>query len=366
MNSINTRRQILSAIGASMFSGCTSMNISSGQIEDEIADETLSGNIAYPFTSPIVEAGQVFVATSNLGVVAFGTDKGQREWWTATKGEPTGKPATDGVLVVESFKHKEEEEVIVSGLDFKTGEYLWRTNLDTSAAIAPLLQNKRVYIRASETLFVLDAKTGSIVWRYEGLPEIDVLEQDIRTDIKPKSNGEVLLIPNPNSLTAISIPEQELLWQTSWERIRATPTIYQDTVYVSSTTQGVTAIGLHTGVKNWTYSMTGCWTSPLVAKNMIYTTAGFDVVGLEKKTGHERWRTGNHGLHGDIYSSPIIVRGEIITGSISRTAAAVTAGQNKGGKIKWTVGEGTRMSPDSYDDAIYITNNLGLHKVYYK
>ena len=368
---LRTRRAFLAAVALSATGGCTALGGEPPQNDDwpsvgydaanagHAPDGSVPSDVSPawtatlrdPRTSPVVADGTVLVGTAG-GLEAFDAETGERRWRGPTSGAVNATPtvAEGAVIATEDGRRADDREgASVRAFDLATGDELWRTALSERAAFAPTVADGTVYVRGERSVRELAFADGSERWRVGDRERFDRDWPDATKDLAPAVAEGVVLVPDPNAVTALDAATGDERWRVGIEKVRAGAAIADGTAYLPGVSAGVRAVSLTDGTERWTWAETGCWTSPAVADDRVFATDGFDLVALDAGDGTEAWRTGDHGLHGDIYASPAVVGETVVVGSIARSAVAFAAdgGPFAGlGRRRWRhVGDGTRYSP---------------------
>ena len=157
-----------------------------------------------------------------------------------------------------------------------------------------------------------------------------------------------------NALNAYDLVRGTLLWKFKAEDdVPFSPTINQNTVYVTSTDGRLYALDARTGSKKWDFRVDGfsaIATSPLFWKNTVFFGARDSYLyAIDAKTGKQRWRfrTGNY-----IDSSPILHGDTLFFGDFDGNFYAINAAT---GKETWRFRTGDRVisSPAEYNGTVY-------------
>ncbi|MCI5059809.1 MAG: PQQ-binding-like beta-propeller repeat protein [Alphaproteobacteria bacterium] len=318
---------------------------------------------------PVIADGAVFTLDSDHRVSAFHTQTG-KEFWRA------------------DISHKvEKEEVIAGGLAYgggilyatsgyneilalnpKNGEIYWRTDISAPSRAAPTIHNGRVFVSCmNNNVVALDARSGKILWEYEGVGETtgllgaaspavdddmviagfasgdlialqvqngsviwsDNLANTLRftgmgglSDIRglPVIYGDVALaVSYGNKMIALDKRNGNRLWQQTISSAE-TPWVSGNSVFVLSTDYKLYALDIRSGQIIWVQevqrykkpeSKKGLihWTGPLMANNQLLLIGNHgDILALDPANGAEQLRidTGRH-----IRLAPTIAQGAL-------------------------------------------------------
>lgn len=170
-----------------------------------------------------------------------------------------GPGAGDGMV----FQGTREGEIIA--LDAQTGKVNWKQNLSSEVLAAPSAANGVVVVRTSDgRINALSVTDGSPLWNYQR----NVPLLSLRGASAPIINGDRVIAGYDNGkLVALSLADGKVIWEesaavargrTELDRlvdIDADPVVKGDVVYVVTFHGNVAAYSVSTGRKLWTREM---------------------------------------------------------------------------------------------------------------
>lgn len=242
-------------------------------------------------SSPVMDSGVLYVATSSGFVHAFDLVSKQQLWTYPAEGEGLGLTTADltfraGVLYVGT------EEGMLHVLDVSSGEPLYRCGFDAkgSIAVSPIALDDVVYVATlSEQIFTLPPGVceGSVPDR---LPSYFA---EGAVDVAPAVRDDVIYLPvgrflNSKKLsvqetTGLADPNEGFLWPpsevTGEVKITAPPVIAGETLYFADETGVVYAVDANTGEALWVWE-TGSrvQVAPAVVDGVVFIASGDGII----------------------------------------------------------------------------------------
>jgi hypothetical protein len=368
-----SRRKYLIMCTATVFAGCNGGTgkaestdwpmfhtdaANSGTTDSEIPtrsrDLVWRQSLEFPYTSPIVADDTVLVGDAT-GIRAFDVSSGSRQWRTKFEGTPGGTPAVakDSVFVTSDGRFGNAAKASIRALGFDQGQELWRVQIDDDHVFTPTVADGTVYFRTSEGVYAFDTD-GTVQWSHTDRPRFDDVHHEVVMDLAPAVAGETVFVPDPDGVIALDAGTGEIIWTASAEKVRASPAVSRDRVFLADVPVGLRAFDRSDGAERWRWdSDGGCWTTPAVTEDTVYATAGFSVVAVSPSDGTEQWRLSGDGIHGDIYSSPAVGANGVVICSSNRPVAvlrkeSVVWEQNTGG---------SRVSPAIASGRIHVVSD---------
>ncbi|AOR33716.1 serine/threonine protein kinase [Streptomyces fodineus] len=209
------------------------------------------------------------------------TANGWRPWRFRMSNEVWGTPAVDGDLVyVTSFE--------VHALDVATGRRRFKTrDVAWSMAVA----DGRILASDGPTLFALDAREGTDLWRLS----TDAWVYSLKAD-----HGTVVTGTRGGGVQAWEAANGQKLWeiagcQTDFESPEAGPLVHDGTVYVWQDAR-LRALEARTGEERWSYPVgdaASCGGVPVrltpAPDGYVYVCAGTRVLAIDAASGMVRW-----------------------------------------------------------------------------
>ncbi|MFG3202739.1 PQQ-binding-like beta-propeller repeat protein [Streptomyces sp. NPDC048192] len=209
------------------------------------------------------------------------TASGWRPWRFRMSNEVWGTPSVDGDLVyVTSFE--------VHALDVATGRRRFKTrDVAWSMAVA----DGRIHASDGPTLFALDAREGTDLWR---------LSTDAWVYSLGADRGTVVTGTRGGGVQAWEASNGQKLWeiagcQTDFESPESGPLVHEGTVYVWQDAR-LRALEARTGEERWSYPVgdaASCGGVPVrlapAPDGYVYVSAGTRVLAVEAASGRVRW-----------------------------------------------------------------------------
>ena len=305
-------------------------------------------------TSPVVDAGVVYVVSGD-GVVHALTLATGVERWTA---KPGGRVVASLLLVGRTVIVADEVGV-VHALAEVDGASTWTFETDGPISGSPAVDGDRVVVGTqSGSIYAIDARSGGLLWR------IDVGDPIKRSVAIAES---VAYLGVGGSLVAIDTVDGTIRWRSdiATDGGIGTPSVSGGLVFAAvgldgkdPAAHGVVALDVATGATRWRYA------SP--TEKQIYTPAisadrayvvGHDslVVCLDAGTGAVEWSSPQES---EVEALPVIVDDVVYIAANDGPAAALDATT---GATQWTVPlTGVPYAPTVVDGYLLIGTDLGV------
>ncbi|MEV0976855.1 serine/threonine-protein kinase [Streptomyces sp. NPDC049915] len=261
---------------------------------------------------------------------------GWRPWRFRMSNDVWGTPAVGGDLVyVTSFE--------VHALDVATGRRRFKTR-DVAWSMA--VTDGRVHASDGPTLFALDARTGSDLWR---------LQTDAWVYSLKAERGTVVTGTRGGGVQAWEASNGQKLWeitgvQTDFESPEAGPALHEGTVYVWQEAR-LRALDARTGDERWSYPIgdaASCGGVPLrltqAPDGYVYVSAGTRVLALDVASGMVRWHFEAPAV---FLCPPAFVPGPAVTGGgvyLADYLGTVYALDATDGRDRWRIATESRAS----------------------
>lgn len=341
---------------------------------------------------PIIAEGVVCVLDSIAGVTCADALTGERRWRTVLRPADFKKELIPIQFPWEEGKLTESEEVafgggiayedgrifastgygFISALDLRSGDELWRVDLEVPIRSAPTVNGGRVFISTHDNEFyALAAEDGRVLWTHQALVET----ADLLGSSSPAVAGELAVAPfTSGELVALRVENGRTIWSdtlTSTGRytalgtladIAGRPVIDRGRVFAASHGGRVVSIDVRTGERIWTRPISAVQT-PWVAGDFIYlVTTEQEIVALSRRDGRIRWVTQLRRYEDEEdREDPIEWSGPVLAGNrlvlVSSRGEAMSVSPYDGellGKI--SIGEGTFVPPVVANKVLYILN----------
>ncbi|GGW14976.1 serine/threonine-protein kinase AfsK [Streptomyces libani subsp. rufus] len=264
------------------------------------------------------------------------TASGWRPWRFRMSNDLWGTPSVDGDLVyVTSFE--------VHALDVGTGRRRFKTrDVAWSMAVA----DGRIHASDGPTLFALDAREGTDLWRLSTDAWVYSLQADRGTVVTGTRGGGV---------QAWEAVGGQKLWeitgcQTDFESPEAGPAVHDGTVYVWQDAR-LRALEARTGEERWSYPVgdaAACGGVPVrltpAPDGHVYVSAGTRVLAVEAVSGRVRWHFEAPAV---FLSPPAFAPGPAVTGGgvyLADYLGTVYALDAADGRDRWRIATEARAS----------------------
>lgn len=287
-------------------------------------------------SSPAVLRYMVYVGSDDHNLYALVAETGEEVWAHETGGHVRSSPTVEP-----NARAKDYEDIVVVGSD------------DGSTYLLDAVTSDVLKVVRTDGPVV---STPIVVITYTGYWEFGVGSTDGQThwwvpEPPNKSEGHIdrwdAAAPVQASLSA-PLPQQEAVWfratdegtlfrmgvspTVSWTfetggKIRTTPVLAGDLVYVGSRDGNVYAVDTDSGDEVWRFETGGkVDSSPAVADGVLYVgSADHHVYALAAETGEELWA---FETAGEVVSSPAVVDGTVYVGSNDGSVYALTEPSN--------------------------------------
>lgn len=290
------------------------------------------GELALPAAAPHGAAS----AVAALPAAPTETPPGWRPWRFRMSNDVWGTPSVDGDLVyVTSFE--------VHALDVATGRRRFKTrDVAWSMAVA----EGRVHASDGPTLFALDAREGTDLWR---------LPADAWVYSLKAGRGTVVTGTRGGGAQGWEAANGQKLWeitgcQTDFEAPEAGPALHEGTVYVWQDAR-LRALEARTGEERWSYPVgdaASCGGVPVrvtpAPDGNVYVSAGTRVLAIDIASGMVRW---HFEAPAAFLSPPAFVPGPAVAGGgvyLADYLGTVYALDAADGRDRWRIATEARAS----------------------
>ncbi|MER6919863.1 serine/threonine-protein kinase [Streptomyces spiralis] len=266
------------------------------------------------------------------------TATGWRPWRFRMSNDVWGTPSVaDDLVYVTSFE--------VHALDVATGRRRFKTrDVAWSMAVA----DGRVHASDGPTLFALDAREGTDLWRLQ----TDAWVYSLRAD-----RGTVVTGTRGGGVQAWEAAGGQKLWeitgcQTDFESAEAGPAVHDGTVYVWQDAR-LRALEARTGEERWSYPIgdaASCGGVPVrvtpAPDGYVYVSAGTRILAVDVASGHVRWHFEAPAV---FLCPPAFAPGPSVTGGgiyLADYLGTVYALDATDGRDRWRIATESRASVD--------------------
>ncbi len=251
--------------------------------------------------SPIVSGGLVYTLDARALVTAVNM-QGEIIWTRSVKPIRDGADdASGGGLAAAGGKIFVSSGFgVLTALDAKDGQLLWRQDLDAPGTAAPTVRNGLVYVTAkNSSAWALDAETGRVAWRVDGSPATTSFDGGSgaavanKMAVFPFPSGEVVALFAKGGLKRWStvISGMRLGHAASAiDDIAGDPVIFDGRVYVSNLGGQTSALSLTDGNVIWS-APEGAQGPVWPIKNAVFLINDLnELVRLNAANGRPIWR----------------------------------------------------------------------------
>ncbi len=255
-------------------------------------------------TAPVVAGGRVFAANTDGEIVALNLKNGDRIWRESIfpRGERS-LPVSPGLAYASGKLYATDGVGDVLAIDPQTGKTIWRTPIEQPVRTALTVQDGRVFVLTlQDETVALDAQSGAILWRHEGVHESAGLlgapgpAVEGSVVVATYSSGDVAALRAEtgqeawtDNLTGLS--EFQSRSVTSLSGFRGHAVLDEDHVIVGNVSSRTLAIHVPSGDRVWQKEF-GVLQTPLVSVDSVFLlTPQNQLVALVKGNGKLRWAT---------------------------------------------------------------------------
>lgn len=341
--------------------------------------------------SPVTDGNAIYTMDVKSVVTSFDINK-NKSWDYNLKplnkkdnqGFGGGLALTDSYLIVTSgFRY-------VSVLDKETGKLKWSKQLPSQIRSSPVVNGKYiVFTDIDNQVFCLDIETSQIIWTYQAIIESARILKSASPIIK---DNKVLLAFSSGELTLLNLADGSVLWErnltaskigTAISQIRdvsAQPVIYNNIIYASAHSGGLSAIDFSTGELKWNIKANSV-VSPFVSGDVVYSiTLSGKLICASKLSGQIYWISDldklsqdGKGLLSNVpmtkkkrntqWNSVFLTNNQLV--AVSITGEMFVFNPIDGNFIaKHSLGKDVSTSPIIIEDVVYfISNNASLFGV---
>ncbi|MFB8777002.1 outer membrane protein assembly factor BamB family protein [Streptomyces broussonetiae] len=281
---------------------------------------------------------------------------GWRPWRFRMSNDVWGTPAVAADLVYVTSFEVHALDVASGRRRFKTRDVAW------SMAVA----DGRIHASDGPTLYALDAREGTDLWR---------LSTDAWVYALKAERGTVVTGTRGGGVQAWEASSGQKLWevtgcQTDFETPEAGPALHDGTVFVWQEAR-LRALDARTGDERWSYPIgdaASCGGVPVRVTHAddghVYVCAGTRVIAADVATGHVRWHFEAPAV---FLSPPAFVPGPAVTGGgvyLADYLGTVYALDATDGRDRWRIATEARAATDPVLVAgghVHVGSGTGLY-----
>jgi outer membrane protein assembly factor BamB len=300
---------------------------------------------------PLTDRGRVVTATPT-GVARYDTESGEVRWSVSNEAETWATPAVGRGRV-----HVPQTDAGVGGVTaadatpelrtYETGEgdADWERELRGKWAFAPTATMETVFVQTDRTAYALDAETGAVDWRYDGLtpPPRDAFH--VRKDVTSAVAGDAVAFPSGGSVVALDRESGERRWQSAVGGMTSAP-VYDGDALVVASLRGLERIDPGDGTTLWKRPGT-FRNTPAVGDDTVYVTDVDGMAAYRKSDGEQRWSRD----FGETWASPAVLA-DTVVGCSTEETVAVRKGD---GEVRWRRSAGSYSAPAVEEAGLFVT-----------
>ncbi len=301
---------------------------------------------------------QLFIGSAQGAFHALSVRSGAVLWTSALAGI-TSTPVVDtrGRIFVGTA------DGILACLRASDGSEIWRYETRGAINEPPVIVDRRlIFSNEDDHVYALDADTGEFLWQYKG----DTPEEYTLRGHAGLAAGEDLVFTGFSNGTAVALRQEtgSVAWLTSLKSdddrfidVDGTPVLGDDgRVFVTSSSSGVYALDVETGLVAWQLRMQGA-SDLLIDEDRLYVTAAEQGIYALNLQGDVIWRQGSRG--GGEPSMPV-VSGEYVLYALSEDGLFVADKRTGVVHQYFEPGDGISAAPLVRGDEVFVLSNRGI------
>lgn len=292
-----------------------------GSVDQLVHPQSIQGKLAWMyklgplFSAPVAGLHMLYIASTDGYLYALKQETGEIVWKTRLETYLTDATPTLAGQVLFVSMHG----TALAALDAHTGQIYWTFESDEKIQAPPLVTGSRAVFATRTTLWVLDAASGRLLWKFQrgvsGWP----------TTGSPAIAGNIVYVGlgSGTQLSALNLLDGHLLWSfDTGDRITSAPLVEGGMVYVATWHGSIFALDRNIGVQRWSYSLNAKQKQSVVdgIAGSLALAAGRLYVGdyrgqilcLDAQQGKVVWR---YATGAQVLATPIVVAGFVYVGS---------------------------------------------------
>ncbi len=271
--------------------------------------------VSVQFEAPLACGGGVVLAGSTRGVLyALEAQTGEEKWRYDTGGIIVGSP---NFLDARSVVVVDQSDGALHGIDLKTGTLLWKTEGVERCDGSPGIGNERIVFGSCAAALHIYGASG------KHLKDIEVggdgqIAGGVALDGSLAFSGT-----RDGNLLCVDLEKGDVVWSSdeSEEQTFSTPAVTGAYVIYSSENGGVYAVNQGDGELVWKFDTGGTPSSPVVAKERVAVSADGVLFVLNLADGTKLWSQ----EVSDEITPPGLIGGMIVVGADDGTVSAFGA-----------------------------------------
>ncbi|MDO0916729.1 PQQ-like beta-propeller repeat protein [Streptomyces sp. DT2A-34] len=255
----------------------------------------------------IVAKGQVLFGGGNGDstgeVIALCAADGKHMWRRTLPGKQVFEIARSGDVVVAATQES------IFGLSATTGKILWQAEVYQGRQIVPHGETLILLHQGGDSFGAagLDRKTGKVLWS-ESILGTNSVEFRVAGDLvhvigsraveEGQDDGTTLFVPTPGEVRTVSTESNHVQWTRTLQPLSASSSLAGEGFLYLSSGDRLLALNSDTGKTAWSIPLPEPEISPemilhdglLIVRFPVPDDGTYPVLGLDPKTGKERWR----------------------------------------------------------------------------
>jgi len=243
----------------------------------------------------------------------------------------------------------------IYALSTTDGAESWQRNIGSKVSGNIIFAENTVLFLSKDGVFhALNAENGDTLWSVATAGESLVDQWDYHTNSPFYLDGMLYLASKSGVISALNVSDGSEAWSyTLDEKLRGTPLVIDNTLYVSSET-GIYSINTTDGSENW-HVFNYMPSSPAIDSGVLVVGSRSGLItGYTASTGAVLW-TRSHGTSW-VSGEPLAYNGNFYIGSSDDTRFESLNAET--GEVNWSVSSGKNVfsKPAIVDDIVYMTS----------
>ena len=324
-------------------------NFEKSWVRRTVQNEYLGARVAHVM-SPVLFESLVIQGNEIDGLVAYQQKSGREKWRRSiTGGVTTAAKVHQGSLYFGAG------DGFFYALDARTGSTKWSFPIRSEGLGAPLIYDNVVYfVSGTNSLYALKAESGEQVWFYN---RIDAASLTVRGASEPTVVGASVLVGfSDGYLVSLNKSSGSVQWERKlgetvrFRDVDAKAVVDGGLAYVSSYDGKLYCINVNSGQVVWTNDEGGFTPVTIWQDTLFYSTSTRKVLALEKSSGKQVWSLD---LANTVAGQPIVHRGLLIFGEWKGKLRAVD--QKSGRAVtSFSTGLGITAMPTLNESTNYV------------
>lgn len=297
--------QPVTVSGGRVFSGAGSTTIRA--LDENDGSEIWSKSFSYEVTGPTIAEGLAFVSVRDTGgdnLFALDVSDGSEIWTLSVPlSDDTANPTYhDGRLY-----HGTDEGKLYS-ISATDGSINWDITISDQYVVPPAVADGTIYTSVTDgTIRAYSAADGTEEWSF--------LTDNINDNLSaPTYHNGVVYVGDDDggNVWAINASDGSKIWKQDTPNVEThSPTIYDDKIIVSGSSEYLQALDINTGSKLWSRNLSGefSYSKPAIADGVVYVAFELgSIFAVNASDGSTVW---NATANSNIYTSPSVVNGRV-------------------------------------------------------